>query len=151
MKICVSYLSYIHITYIRYAFYNIIQIESWIPSSIYLDTHIYVYIYIYIIYILCTVEHSEITRCIRLKRGLACKFALWWSPQLQHRTMPETGISWDLTIEFFSGFHESYHRKNHRKMGKSIGKWWFNGVLMGFHGIYPLVIEHTVENHNLWW
>ena len=22
---------------------------------------------------------------------------------------------------------------------KNMGKWWFNGGLMGFHGIYPLV------------
>ena len=34
------------------------------------------------------------------------------------------------------------HGKNH---GKTMGKWWFYGILwdlMGFNGIYPLIIEH---------
>ena len=37
---------------------------------------------------------------------------------------------------------------NGRHHRKTIGKWWFNGGLMGFNGIYPLVnIERTMENH----
>ena len=38
------------------------------------------------------------------------------------------------------------HRLNHRE---TIGKWLFNGILMGFDGIYPLVMTNiAVENHN---
>ena len=40
---------------------------------------------------------------------------------------------------------DSFFRKT---MGKPIGKWWFNGVLMGFYGDdYPLVMTNiAVEN-----
>ena len=36
--------------------------------------------------------------------------------------------------------------------GRTIGKWWLNGGLMGFYGIYPLVMtDIAVENGHVEW
>ena len=35
--------------------------------------------------------------------------------------------------------------------GKTMGKWWLNGGLMGFYGMYPLMTNITMENHHVQW
>ena len=49
--------------------------------------------------------------------------------------------------------HDLASGKLSSNSGKTIGTWWFNGGLIGFHWIYPLVNYHkTMETTTgKWW
>ena len=56
-------------------------------------------------------------------------------------------------LDLPAGYDEQFAMENHRK---TIGKWWFNGDLMGFNGIYHLVMTNSSPwffdgpNRNRW-
>ena len=58
------------------------------------------------------------------------------------------GASQALLMAGWLGPWSINHGKNHRKRKENHRKWWFNGGLMGFYGIYPRLMTDIAMEHD---